>query len=76
MNNSNQKRIERIADQLFEIKSRINARDREDAARELRKSIYSVNNYLNRRVYDEVLGLELLRFFKERIAQRENVLND
>lgn len=79
MNKANTKqteeRIKRIAKQLFDLKPRINWKDREDAGRALRRSTNTVNAYLNNKVADEVTGLELLKFLKERIQERERALN-
>ena len=72
----NKTNIEHIAAQLVKMKSRLNWADREAAAIELRKSVNTINNYLNRKVSDEPFALELLKFLKQRIDAREQLLDE
>lgn len=71
----NKANIKQVAGQLEGLKPKLTWKDREDAAVELRKSVNTINSYLNNRVSNEALALEMLRFFKERISEREKALS-
>lgn len=66
--------IQVVKEQLAALVEKISGQDRIDAAVEFNCHPETINRYLRGEVSKEAFGLELLGFFKTRIAQREKVL--
>lgn len=66
--------IEKIKTQLNNLSEKISGEDKLDAALELGCHTETINRYLRGEVRKEAFGLQLLGFFKNKIAKREKAL--
>lgn len=66
--------IDKIIKQLSAVSEKLNGDDRVMAAMTFKVHPETVNRYLRGEVKKEAFGLELLGFFKKRIADRETAL--
>lgn len=67
---------ERIAEELFSISKDVTEEDRKAFLEKKEISAATISAYLNRKVSNAVLGLEMLVFFRKEIEKREEILKN
>lgn len=65
---------DRIARQLYEISKDVTEDDRKEYLKLGKGSVTTLSLYMNRKVANSDLALEMLEFFQKRIEEREKVL--
>lgn len=63
-----------IAHKLMNIKKHVSANDRKEARTSLDIASSTVHNYLSGKVSDIDLGIELLDFFRTKIAEKKRLI--
>jgi hypothetical protein len=64
---------ELVNDLLFEMRRYVSTTDRKLAERKFNISEQTVSRYLNKKAGSHDLALDLIKFFKERIAARDEI---
>lgn len=67
---------EKVKQALINVASHVDTEDRRAAAKEFGVHEFTIDRYLRGDARKEAFGVKLLKFLKERIEEREQLLNE
>jgi hypothetical protein len=68
--------IDKIISEMTSLSEKVSMEDKLSAALEFKVHPETINRYLRGEVKKEGFGLELLKFLKERVEKREQILHE
>lgn len=68
--------LNKIKEELMAIATKVQSDDKKEAAAFLQTHVFTIYRYLNGDVRKESFGLQLLSFLKEKLAKREQLLQN